>query len=78
MDDIIRCLSTDDIPRLKIGIRTEREKADLSGQVLSIIPKRLANDVGIVVAHAIDAVEMIRDKGIATAADRFNGMDLLQ
>lgn len=78
MDDIIRCLSTDGIPRLKIGIRTAREKADLAGQVLSIIPKQLKDDVGIVIAHSIDAIGMVRSEGILPAADKYNGMELLE
>jgi peptidyl-tRNA hydrolase, PTH1 family len=77
LEDIICRLSTDKIPRIKIGIRTDMEKSNLSSQVLSPISKKLQETVGIVIVHVAECVEMIRKDGFDVAANRYNGMELI-
>lgn len=77
LDDIIRHLGTDQIPRLRIGIRIGNERPELSHQVLSKIPKKYRTDVIQVVDTAADAVLEIVSGGIEAAANRYNGMEIL-
>jgi PTH1 family peptidyl-tRNA hydrolase len=76
MDDIIRMTGTDQIPRLKIGIRTDLETEELSDQVLSKIPAALAEKVGKIVDAALDAVEIIQREGVDSAIIKYNKFDI--
>lgn len=77
MDDIIRRLDTVDIPRLKIGIRTDREKPELSDQVLSKIPRGYRERVSRVIKTACDAIEMTIERDVVTAMNAFNGCEIV-
>ena len=77
MEDIVRHLGTFDVPRLKIGIRTEREKSELSDQVLSMIPTLFKARVEEVIENVCDAVEMIIKEDITSAMTRFNGFEII-
>ena len=69
MSDIIRSLQSESIPRLRIGIRTDSEFADLADQVLTAIPKRLEVDVNKVIIQAADTAESIVSRGEPTSSD---------
>lgn len=77
MDDIIRKLSTNQIPRLKIGIRLQAEYADLARQVLSKIPASLAGDIDKVINQAADAVECALRSDFKMAMNQYNRKELL-
>lgn len=74
LDDIIRHLNTDAVPRLKIGIQTEREHGDLADQVLSKIPASLRSDVDTMVKIGADAAEKWLRDGFLSAANFYNGL----
>jgi PTH1 family peptidyl-tRNA hydrolase len=76
MEDIIRLVGSDEIPRLKIGIRTEDEKNELAHQVLSRIPKRQVNRVDKILEIATDAVENIISDGMSSAMSTFNNYEI--
>ncbi len=76
MDDIIRLAGTEDIPRLRIGIRTSVEQSELSYQVLSKIPNVHTNFVKQVIDIAADAMEMTVAQGITTAMNHFNNYEI--
>ena len=75
--DIIRCLQSEAIPRIRIGIRTESELTDLADQVLSPIPKRLEKEVDSIVASAADAVETILKTGSITSGSSSKRLTVL-
>ena len=76
MDDIIRLVGTEDIPRLRIGIRTGVERTELSYQVLSKIPKVHADFVKQVIDTAADAVEIVIKQGITIAMNHYNNIEI--
>ncbi len=75
MEDIVRSLGTDAFPRLKIGIRTDREHANLADQVLTPIPKSLEGTVERVLVGAAEAVGAVVKEGILATANKYNGLD---
>jgi len=77
MDDVIRWLSDDAFPRLRIGIRTEEEFEELADQVLSPIPRRYEKDVELVLTTAADALETSLKESLTTAMNRYNKMEIL-
>jgi len=76
MADIIRLVGTEDIPRIRIGIRTDSESNNLSYQVLSKIPQACANRVNRIIETVEEAVVMILDEGITAAMNRYNGLEI--
>ncbi|MDP8239748.1 MAG: aminoacyl-tRNA hydrolase [Candidatus Hatepunaea meridiana] len=76
MSDIIRMIGSEDIPRLKIGIRTDVERYNLADQVLSKIPKKYNQQVNDVLVTVEDAVIMALDVGITNSMNRFNRMEI--
>ena len=76
MEDIIRLVGSEDIPRIRIGIRGDKEKNALAHQVLSKIPKKLRAGVDNVVNTAADAVDKILIEGITSAMNMFNKYEI--
>jgi len=76
MDDIIRLSGTSKIPRIKIGIQTDRETGNLADQVLSPIPKASAERVARILQSTADSVEMILKDGFILTMERTNGITI--
>lgn len=76
MEDVIARMGTDQIPRLRIGIRTDREHPDLANQVLSKIPKKLNARVEAVIQTAADAADAICRAGLIEAMSDYNGIEI--
>ena len=72
LGDIIVKLGSNQVPRLRLGIRAGREAEELADQVLSSIPRGLRKDVRLVVQTAADAVELALLKGTAAAMNKYN------
>ncbi|NQT35465.1 aminoacyl-tRNA hydrolase [bacterium] len=77
MDDIIRLTGSEDILRLRIGIQTDRERTELSHQVLSKIPAAHTAHVDRIIDIAADAVEMMISEGVTVAMNHFNRMEII-
>jgi peptidyl-tRNA hydrolase, PTH1 family len=77
MEDIIQLLGSTDFPRIRIGIRTEREHPVLADQVLAPIPRVYADTVDNIISAAANAAESVVLEGITEAANRYNGMDFI-
>lgn len=75
-EDIIRTLGTEAFHRLRIGIRTDREHENLADQVLTPIPKRLAEPVARVIDATTEAALHIVDNGAVSAGNKYNGLEL--
>lgn len=70
--DIIRCLGTDHVPRLRIGIGTPPEGWEVSGYVLSKFASSELPVIRQAIERAADAVAVwIRD-GIETCMNQYN------
>jgi len=76
MEDIIRLAGTEDIPRVRIGIRTNVERDELSHQVLSKIPKSQFDYLTRIFEAAADAVEMTLTDGIVAAMNHYNNLEI--
>ena len=70
---VIDVLGTEEIPRLRIGIRKDDDPEELADYVLSEFPKEDVLVVQEMVGHAADAVECLVREGVVTAMNRFNG-----
>jgi PTH1 family peptidyl-tRNA hydrolase len=75
MEDVIRSLGTDEVPRIKIGIQTSVEHPELRDQVLSPISKSLAEPARRIIEVGADAVEAVLRRGLTIAGNEFNGVD---
>lgn len=78
MEDIISRLKTSQIPRIRIGIRTEEEVEDLAQYVLSPIPGMWREQVRVIINVAAEAIETILDRGIEQAMNLYHGKDWLR
>jgi len=76
IEDVITRLNSDNFRRLKIGVRVQAEKRDLSHQILTKISSLYRTDVDIVIETAADAVEMTIADGFMPAMNRYNGLDI--
>jgi peptidyl-tRNA hydrolase, PTH1 family len=70
---VIEVLGTDEIPRVRVGIRKGELPADLAGYVLSDFSQDEVLVVQEAVGGAADAVECLIGEGADAAMDRFNG-----
>ncbi len=71
--DIIRCLGTEKIPRLRVGIGEPPGQMDAADYVLMNFTEKEQTDLAITIKEAADAVELWLEKGIAEAMNRYNG-----
>ena len=71
MKSIIRCLNTDEFPRLRIGIGAPTH--DQVDYVLSEFDELDRVQIDQIVTRAADAVEMLIEDGIQSAMNQFNG-----
>ncbi len=71
--DIIRCLGTEKIPRLRVGIGEPPGNMDAAGYVLMNFTEKEQSDLAITVKEAADAVELWLSDGVGETMNRYNG-----
>jgi PTH1 family peptidyl-tRNA hydrolase len=76
MDDILRLCGSDKFPRLRIGIRIDREQIELADQVLKPIPSGLSQFVERIVNTSADAVQTITSDGLSSAMTFYNKLEI--
>ncbi len=69
---VIEALGTEDVPRMRIGIWTEKWQGELADHVLSTIPSILHSDLEKILHYSMQALECILSDGIEKAMSRFN------
>jgi PTH1 family peptidyl-tRNA hydrolase len=72
MLSIIEALGTQQIPRLRLGIRGERARADTADYVLSRFDKDERDTAAEMIEDAADAVETVLRSGLVAAMNRYN------
>ena len=72
MRSVIDALGTQQIPRLRLGIRGERAPADTADYVLRRFDKDERDRAAEMIEDAADAVEMVLRFGLIAAMNRFN------
>jgi peptidyl-tRNA hydrolase, PTH1 family len=72
LKDIVRALGTPDFLRVRIGVGRPPGRKDPADYVLEPIPKRLAEEFGVLVERAADAVTDLVHLPLERAQDRHN------
>jgi PTH1 family peptidyl-tRNA hydrolase len=75
LDDIIRCLGTSDIARLRIGIGPVPGRWDPADFVLSRFTAEERQEIDVAIVRAADAVVHWAAEGIAACMNRYNVAD---
>lgn len=70
--DVIRCLGTDRVARLRFGIGAPPAEWDAADFVLSKFKKAELPDVELAIGRAADAVEVWARDGVETCMNQFN------
>lgn len=73
LGDIIRCLGTDEIPRLRIGIGKPPDSWEVADYVLSKFSSREKTEMEIAISRAADAVADWVDSGVDYCMNKYNG-----
>jgi PTH1 family peptidyl-tRNA hydrolase len=71
--DVIRCLGTQDVPRLRIGIGPVPDRWNPADFVLGKFNAAERPEIDLQVARAADAVRMWIAEGVTPTANRYNG-----
>ena len=72
LEDIVRRLGTDDVPRLRVGIGSPPAGRDAADYVLGRFGKEEKGPIDEAVWRAADAVETWAREGLQVATNRFN------
>jgi PTH1 family peptidyl-tRNA hydrolase len=72
LEDIIRCLGTDQFPRLRIGIGSPPQGWDVSDYVLSRFVDEERESIEAAIARAADAVLTWASEGTDRCMNQFN------
>jgi peptidyl-tRNA hydrolase, PTH1 family len=72
LKSIIDRLGSQEFTRVRLGVKPDHAVSDLSGFVLSRIPKRDRETIDEVIDRAADAVEVILSDGVERAMARYN------
>lgn len=70
--DVIQKLGSDEVPRLRIGIGSPREGADVANFVLSNFAKAEKPEIDLCVEKAASAVEDWANQGLTYAMNQYN------
>ncbi len=70
--DVIRCLGSDQVPRLRFGVGSPPPAWNAADFVLSKFNKNDRSDVELAVGRAADAVEVWARDGLETCMNQFN------
>lgn len=73
MKSIIKCIGTQEFPRIRIGVSKPPEGWDLANFVLSKYPKEQEKDLEESFERAVLTIEEIIDSGIESAMNKYNG-----
>ena len=73
LGDIIRCVGTDEIPRLRIGIGKPPDSWDIADYVLSKFSAKEKTDIEIAVRQSADGVADWVDNGVDYCMNKYNG-----
>ena len=69
---VIGALGTDEFARVRLGVQPDRAVGDLAAYVLRPMRKAVLEVAAEMVDEAGNAVELILERGVATAMNRFN------
>ena len=73
IESVLNALGTDAVARVRLGIgRQSRSEGALTNHVLSRFTQEEEPEVKEMVKRAVDAVECLLDRGVATAMNQFN------
>jgi PTH1 family peptidyl-tRNA hydrolase len=72
IDSIIEALGHKDFIRVRVGVGRPPEEMEGADYVLSPISKDQSEDIGKAIASAADAVEMIIEKGLEAAQQKYH------
>lgn len=75
LNDILRVLGTNEIPRLRVGIGRPPSRMDAADYVLAPFLREEREVLTSTIKHAGDAVELWLASGAAAVMDRYNGDD---
>lgn len=73
MKSIIKCIGTQEFPRIRIGVSKPPEGWDLADFVLSKYPKEQEKDLEESLERVVLTIEEIIDSGIESAMNKYNG-----
>lgn len=73
MKSIIKCLGTQDFPRVRIGVSKPPEGWDLADFVLSRVSKEQQSDMNNGIDKAVKTVEEIIKSNLEVAMNKYNG-----
>jgi peptidyl-tRNA hydrolase len=73
MKSIIKCLGSQDFPRIRVGVSKPEPNRDLADFVLSRVPKDQADDMRSGLEKAVKTVEEIIRTDIDMAMNKYNG-----
>ncbi len=73
LGDIIRCVGTDEIPRLRVGIGKPPQSWDIPDYVLSKFNEREKPEIDVTYRQAADAVADWVEHGVDFCMNRYNG-----
>ncbi|MBC2576347.1 aminoacyl-tRNA hydrolase [Peptostreptococcus canis] len=73
MKSIIKCLGTEDFPRVRIGISRPPEGWDLADYVLSKVSKEQEKDMLEGIDKAVKTIKEIVSSGLDLAMNKYNG-----
>lgn len=72
MKSIIKCLGTQEFPRVRIGVGKKPPEGDLVAHVLGRFSKDDQSKVNEAMEHAVEAVKLIMDGAMDEAMNRYN------
>jgi len=75
LESILRCLATDEVPRIRLGIGEENTPADKAEFVLAEFPPDCDQVLGGVITRAARAAEMMITDGIEKTMSLFNAQE---
>ena len=77
MKSIIKCLGSQDFPRIRVGVSKPEPNRDLADFVLSRVPKDQADDMRSGLEKAVKTVEEIIRTDIDMAMNKYNGLSVV-
>lgn len=72
LEDILRRLGTEEVPRLRIGIGAPPPGRDASGHVLGRFPKEEQDEISEAINRATEAAAAWAEKGLEAAMNKYN------
>lgn len=73
LGDIIRCVGTDEIPRLRVGIGKPPDSWDIADYVLSKFSDKEQPEIDVSIRQAADAAASWVENGVSHCMNKYNG-----